>query len=228
MKDSTKLLISSSDDDDYTEAAPGWEQTFSWRLLHAAAFLIGGTTFIGGTAALFWPSTDASNFAAALLYTIGSCGFITVDLLEFFTFTTPAPLRANIAMSALGSAAYIVGSLGFLPSVASISSLVGVVGFIVGSALIAVSQAWKSARLSTSSDGTLSLATLRSNVSAVGVEANAGLGALCFLIGTAMYQTGPLAGPWYAAVLALWIVGSLYFTLGGTFLAYRHFVMGVT
>ena len=34
---------------------------------------------------------------------VGSLGFLYVDVLEFFTFTDDAWLRANIAMSAVGS-----------------------------------------------------------------------------------------------------------------------------
>ena len=41
------------------------------QVLHAFAFLLGGTTFVAGTAALFFPGFDTLS---ALLYTIGSCG----------------------------------------------------------------------------------------------------------------------------------------------------------
>jgi hypothetical protein len=57
-----------------------------------------------------------------------------------------------------------------------------------------------------------------------GIEFNAGVGATCFLIGTLMYDAGPLDAVW-TAVLALWTVGSIFFTFGGMFMAYRHFVM---
>jgi hypothetical protein len=39
---------------------------------------------------------------AGVLYTVGSCGFLFVDVLEYFTFDEDAWLRTNIAMSATG------------------------------------------------------------------------------------------------------------------------------
>lgn len=46
-------------------------QTPCRQVLHALAFIIGGTTFIAGTLALFFPGYETLS---ALLYTIGSCG----------------------------------------------------------------------------------------------------------------------------------------------------------
>lgn len=44
-----------------------------------------------------------------------------------------------------------------------------------------------------------------------------------------LYNSGPLEGPHsvLGAVLWTWVAGSCWFTAGGCFLAYRHFVMGV-
>ena len=207
-----------------------WHDTRAWRAVHAAAFALGGTTFIAGTACLYPPPTDALNDAAAALYTAGSLGFLVVDVLEFCTFTDAPLLRANIALSAAGSALYVLGSVGFFPIVATWSPSLGVAGFIGGSALIAVSQTWKTARLSCDAEsGRASGATLlRVAGSAAGVEASAGLGATCFLVGTAMYAVGPLAGTWLATILAIWVAGSVFFTVGAGFLAFRHFWLCVT
>ena len=43
--------------------------------------------------------------SAGWLYTLGSCGFLYVDVLEYFTFTEPELvwLRRNISLSAMGS-----------------------------------------------------------------------------------------------------------------------------
>lgn len=64
---------------------------------------------------------------------------------------------------------------------------------------------------------------------AAGVELSAGLGALCFLFGTLLYDNGPLDGPKsvLGTVLWAWVLGSCLFTAGGCFLAARHFLMGV-
>jgi hypothetical protein len=44
--------------------------TAAWRALHAASFLLGGTTFIAGTLALYSPAPSAALWSA-VLYTVG-------------------------------------------------------------------------------------------------------------------------------------------------------------
>ena len=62
----------------------------------------------------------------------------------------------------------------------------------------------------------------------VGVEGGAMIGGYCFLVGTVMFASGkPLEGAWFETILAIWLVGSIGFTIGSIFLWYRHFVMGV-
>lgn len=204
------------------------QDTAWWRAVHAAGFATGGLTFIAGTALYWLPPTDAIDALAAALYTLGSVGFLTVDVMEFFT---PAfrgcPLRANIAMSAVGSSFYVGGSVGYFPSLLAAAPAVGPWGFVVGSAAIAASQTWKVARLSQDPGGGYSLRhVLRSRDvgTAVGVEFGACVGAALFLVGTA----GQLAGWDAAPVLWTWLAGSVAFTAGAAFLAWRHFVMGVS
>jgi hypothetical protein len=159
------------------------------------------------------------------LYTLGSCGFLYVDVLEFFTFTDDFWLRCNITMSATGSTFYVIGSIGFLPMFFKESAACGEFGFIAGSAFIGVSQAWKVLRLSYGTCGS------KDTLTAIGVEAGAMIGAYCFLVGTLMFAHGPLEGPFYQLILTIWVWGSCAFTTGSLFLAYRvdnrHFVMGV-
>ena len=170
--------------------------------------------------------SNALAVLSSALYTVGSLGFLLVDVLEFFTFTEEAFLRLNISISAMGSTAYVLGSLGFAPSLAAASPQLGNLGFLVGSALIAASQAWKVARLCGAprpppphpqEDAPL----------AVGVEAGAGLGALFFLVGTALSMQGWVAGGQLTVVLVLWAVGSLSFSLGGACLWWRHYRLGL-
>lgn len=196
-----------------------------WRVLHFLAFATGGTTFIGGTAVLY----QNAAFMSAVLYIVGSCGFLLVDLMELVTFTdSPAPLRVNISMSAVGSTLYVIGSAGFLPDVFAQSPNLGAIGFIAGSAVIGLSQTWKVARLARDEQSkTCSLHNLfisRDVFTAAGVEASAGCGAYFFLVGTALYAA---AYP-FALVLALWDLGSIFFTAGSLFMAWRHFVMNIT
>ncbi|KAG1675664.1 hypothetical protein FOA52_002373 [Chlamydomonas sp. UWO 241] len=196
---------------------------------------MGGTTFIAGTVLLFFPNMDTLS---ALLYTIGSVGFALVDLQELCTFTQghPLPLRVNIACSLVGSLLYIVGSVGFFPKLGL--PAVGIWGFILGSAAIGCSQLWKTHRIGRGGGdggevpGCFRVGNLVSETgafTAAGVELSAGIGAWCFFVGTSLYQLGPLEGPAsvLATVLWIWVAGSLSFTAGGCFLAWRHFVMGI-
>jgi hypothetical protein len=123
----------------------------------------------------------------------------------------------------------VVGSVGFLPSIYNRTDRFGVLGFIIGSAFIGCSQAWKVLRIGRS-DRLSCLGTVFSSsdkFTAAGVEFSAGLGAWCFFVGTLMYDHGPLVGDYYNEILIIWEAGSVFFTLGGLFLAYRHGVMKV-
>ncbi len=127
-----------------------YEDEVWWQFIHAFSFLLGGTTFVAGTAMYFYPDYANGGYVAGWLYTIGSFGFLTVDVMEFFTYTDDKWLRANIAMSAIGSTLYVIGSIGFFPSIYDATNgSVGINGFISGSAFIGVSQAWKTIRIAT-------------------------------------------------------------------------------
>ncbi|KAI8473069.1 MAG: hypothetical protein J3K34DRAFT_412100 [Monoraphidium minutum] len=208
---------------------PAWHpESLLWQALHAFAFILGGTTFIAGTLALFYPGHD---FLSALLYTIGSCGFLFVDVQEWFTFSG-AVLRTNILLSVTGSALYVVGSVGFLPAVAAAAPRMGVWGFVLGSAFIGWSQLWKTHRIGGGeheSGFSFKALTTLDAATAAGVELSAGIGALHFLFGTLLFDAGPLDGPGsvLARVLWIWTAGSVWFTAGGLFLAARHFAMKV-
>jgi hypothetical protein len=217
--------------------------------LHVSGFGLGGLTFIIGTGLFFLDQTPAIATTAAILYIIGSCGFLTVDVMEFFT---PAyrwcPLRGNIALNAVGSALYVAGSVGFLPTIMNVNNALGVWGFILGSALIGMGEIWKIARLATPpSDEEMdgyspssshlkghtpvskpgpSLAHVFSSadvLSATGTEIGAFIGAWAFLIGTAMFDVSVTPLQWYDEVLGTWMLGSVGFTFGACCMAYRHF-----
>ena len=256
--DAKRLLATSSEylpvDGSSSPADPS--ASFAWRILHASAFLEGGLTFIAGTAVLYWPASPPLATLSAALYTVGSLGFLFVDVQEFFTFVSEPVLRANIALSATGSLLYVLGSLGFLPAVEAATPIVGTWGFLLGSALIFVSQSMKLLRIGgaagcgsdsgSSGNGSGSggggggrgcgcggfsvsaLCGTKESATAAVVEGGAGLGALLFLVGTAVFAA-PLGESAFggALVLALWLAGSLAFTAGGLSLAFRHFVMGV-
>lgn len=210
-------------------------QQFGWRALHVFFFFMGGITFIAGSTCYLYPTWDQSGLAAAILYIIGSVGFLGVDVLEWFTYASPTRLRVNISCSVVGSSWYVIGSAGFLPSVAAVYPNLGPWGFILGSFFIGSSQLWKVIRAACDGgdDGQLLTTFHPKNwiasldaVTQVGVELDAGLGGWFFFFSTLMYQYGNSADPQYFNLIArLWIAGSVFFSMGSLFLWYRHFKM---
>ena len=195
-------------------------QSTYWRAFHSMSFVTGGVSFIIGTALLFpSPSTYLLSLLSAIIYTIGSVGFLAVDIQEFFTFTDDNLLRLNISISATGSLAYVIGSLGYIPSIESDYPLLGIVGFIIGSLLIFCSQLWKLYRIGWPFKN-------KDTLTASLVEGGACLGGLFFLIGSVLVELIPNndATLW---VLVLWLIGSISFTIGGFSLSYRHFVLNL-
>lgn len=51
-----------------------------WKFLHVFNFALGGTTFIAGTSCLFFPEWELAGNVSAILYIIGSVGFLGVCL----------------------------------------------------------------------------------------------------------------------------------------------------
>ena len=212
-------------------------QSVSWNFAHFLMFITGGVTFICGSIFYYFPDSEDALYWGALLYVVGSCGFLGVDVLEFFTFSTaPFLLRCNIFLSMVGSAWYVVGSAGFLPAVGAVCAWVGPYGFIIGSAFIGTSQLWKSYRIACGGDERNSkipsCEVLRSQdgITQIGVELNAGIGAWFFFVSTWWYwrnANGSNDMTVYFMVVNLWVTGSLFFSLGALFLGYRHFVMRV-
>ena len=117
----------------------GKENTIWWRLLHSFGFMTGGITFIIGTGVLYCVPTDYIANLSAGFYTVGSLGFLLVDVMEFFTYTSSLLLRFNITLSAMGSALYVIGSVGFFADIFNENYGTGVWGFILGSAFIGLS-----------------------------------------------------------------------------------------
>ena len=206
------------------------EETFIWMLFHWGGFFLGGSTFIVGTALYFFPDLPNGGEWSAGLYTLGSVGFLTVDVMEFFTFTESFILRTNISCSMTGSLFYVIGSIGFFPEIYNLTDIVGIWGFILGSFFIGCSQLWKTYRIGKGRGESFQASNLIADIDSstqVGVELNAGIGGWCFFVGTIMYLHGPLEGQWYFDVLCIWTAGSAFFFLGSLFLGYRHWVMGV-
>ena len=224
-----------------------WDRDW-WRLLHYGGFCVGGITFLIGTV-LYYPAIHDTaqgndsgvvtlSVITAWLYTIGSAGFLFVDVQEFITFTDDVILRINISCSMIGSFFYLVGSAGFLPIFYNWCPLIGIIGFLAGSLFIGCSQTWKLVRILRIPDevGVAPAIASLQRLNAACVEGGAMVGGFSFLIGTSFFWKGPVEGDTeclvtcnnYELVLALWVLGSLAFTFGGLSLAYRHIALKIT
>ena len=222
MSDVHLPLVGGLDSGDSPAPAPLLQDSPAWRVVHALCFLLGGTTFCAGTAVLYPAPTPLLATLSAALYTLGSLGFLAVDVLEFFTFTSPCLLRSNIALSALGSACYVAGSIGYFPALLAASPALGVWGFLAGSALIGLSQLFKLRRIASNAGEQ----QVRGDAAtACGVEGGAAAGAWLFFAGTLLGMLSPSA---QLAVLGLWMGGSVAFTVGGVSLAGRHCGLGLS
>jgi hypothetical protein len=212
-----------------------------WITAHFLGFFIGGMTFLAGTSTYFYPDGEFLGISSAVwggwLYLTGSCNFLGVDMLEFLTFTEDPALRLNILLSASGSFAYVVGSVGFLPEVTAYNPLIGIYGIIAGSFLIGVSQFVKICRIG-GGMGARKTGFRCSNLCAdvdsfteTCMEFSGGCGAWCFYVGTIMYDVefDELSddAQLLNQILYIWLLGSACFTLGAFFLGFRHFVMKV-
>jgi hypothetical protein len=213
-------------------------QSPHWNFFHFIFFFLGGSCFIVGTVTYYNPTSESAALWGAMLYTIGSAGFFAVDALELITFTrAPRHVRINISLSMVGSAFYIIGSMGFFPYVISRNTQVGPWGFIIGSLLIGSSQLWKTYRIGAGGDELAQRCTCdglfnsRDSFTQMGVELSAGFGAWFFFFSTIVYlkciKDNFADMDLYYAIVDCWLVGSCFFTMGAFFLGYRHFVMRV-
>ena len=129
----------------------------------------------------------------------------------------PAWVRAengiNFAQSALGSLLYLIGSVLFIPELDAI--VLGTYIFIVGSAVIFTSQAWKLYRYESYSD----------DVPAVNVDAWAGIGGVAYCVGSVKFLPAYDLNDAATNTAAAWFtLGGLSFFLSGLFIYYRYFV----
>uniref|UniRef100_A0A6T8JY80 YrhK domain-containing protein n=1 Tax=Hemiselmis andersenii TaxID=464988 RepID=A0A6T8JY80_HEMAN len=207
----------------YDAAKP--EFSPAWKVWHSIFFIVGGWSFVFGTWMLLgYPEWDGRLYYSALWYTIGSAGFLCLDTQEAVTYAQESKwVRMNIMCNWWGSVLYLVGSVGFFPSVYAWSDQIGIQGFIQGSFVIGLSELWKMHRIGTVGGG-FSVERLWGSwdkKTATLVEMGPCIGAWCFFIGTFMYWHWP-RGDNYLHVLYFWLVGSFAFSMGGVVCTWRH------
>ena len=205
------------------------KNTFWWRFVHWSGFFTGALTFVVGVTMCFHKNPQQMQYSATL-WTVGGLGFLLVDVMEFFTFTSDFLVRLNITCSIIGDTLYVIGSLGFFPQIYDISDVFGIWGFILGSIFIGCSQLWKTFRIGCGQNGTFRFSNLfagTDTVNQVATELNLSIGAWCVFVGSIMYRIGPVKGPFHTEILIIWEAGSLFFLAGAFSLGYRYWIMGV-
>ncbi|KAJ1618808.1 hypothetical protein T492DRAFT_1090174, partial [Pavlovales sp. CCMP2436] len=174
----------------------------AWQAVRSGCFMLGGVTFLFGTTCYYYPSWAEGAAVSAWLYTVGSFSFLGVDALELITYVRTHLqerwLHRNIALSCLGSLLYVIGSYGFVPWLAAAQPLVGILGFVLGSAAIGTSQLWKTVRIARDYSRAVRVdyyvlepsQSWAASANAIGVELSAGLGGWSFFFGTLVYAGG--------------------------------------
>lgn len=169
---------------------------------------------------------------AGWLFTVGSFFFLVADLMEWNHYR-PACLSSrlcggtwnlgfNFLLSATGSLFYLLGSIYFIPSVANL--FYGELYFIIGSAIIALSQAWKCYRTCTTPPTRPACANIKEDLLGFIVDLFAGLGGLFYLIGTAIYCKSPAPEDrYYVLAIVWWILGGAAFFISAMAMQKRYF-----
>ena len=129
----------------------------------------------------------------------------------------------NYGFSAFGSFLYLIGSILEIPALNTSTS--GTIALILGSLTIVISQTWKIYRAGCKNDLNakdieFQYINLFSHKVALCVDVNAGLGGFAYFVGCILY----LPSIADSAQGVIWfILGGLFFTISGLFLAYRYF-----
>ena len=138
-----------------------------------------------------------------------------------------AKVGINFFMSVCGSAFYLAGSILFIPTFKKELNF-GEWFFIIGSAFIYISQAWKIYRSvyvnnHDRHDRRFHFSNLFNDIPALGVDSCAGIGGVFYFVGTILFL------PYFdksdsnaVHVASLFVCGGTSFTLSGIFLQYRH------
>lgn len=195
-----------------------------WRVWHGVNYQIGGVTFLFGSIALLPALTGKIDgaFISALLYTIGSAGFLLADITEWLHFTKPCfpHYSANYLFSALGSAIYLIGSICYFPSLDAAKS--GALYFIIGSSVIVLAQTWKIVRTLFMNEKPY-WRNYFEDPSGFYVDLYAGLGALMYLIGTVVMNKSASDTDYLLVGVLIYCLGGLFFTLSGLYMQKRYY-----
>lgn len=197
-----------------------------WRMWHGFNYFVGGCTFLLGSLALFpfiGEYIDAGE-VSAWLYIIGSFTFLLADITEWLHFTKNncpyLEYSINFFASVTGSLLYLVGSIYFIP-ILDLAWL-GSILFIIGSAVIVLSQGWKLYRsLSPREKSVKEL--IEEDESGFYVDVFAGLGGAMYFIGTFVLDWSIFNPNYIIPAATLFSFGGLFFFASALFMQKRYF-----
>jgi hypothetical protein len=146
------------------------------------------------------------------------------DITEWLHYTASRcpflQLSINFFVSATGSLLYLVGSACFIPvlDLAWLGSLL----FIIGSAVIIIAQTWKLWR-GLRQPGKTATEMIEEDESGFYVDLFAGLGALCYFLGTFLFDESANNPRYLIPAVTIYSFGGLFFLGSGLFMQKRYF-----
>ena len=227
--------------------------SLTWRLFNWSVYIIGGLTFTVGSYQYFPSVSDFGSGAwlftiGSLGFTIIDYNewwknnrvgcFYYEDYEDSFERTSTsnfvsadslhgkfqrAEVGLNSFLSLTGSTLYLIGSVLFFPYFNSL--LAGTYFFIIGSAVIFTAQTWKICRCMYShKDKSYHAVNLSVDTPGAIVDVAAGLGGLCYLVGSVIFLPEYDVSDTETFQAAAWFqVGGLMYLLSGIALGYRYF-----
>lgn len=174
---------------------------------------------------------DSGNLGG-WLFTVGSLAFLVADMIEWNHYRPVCCHSAiesleykvgfNFMLSMLGSLMYLLGSIFFIPATNNLE--LGEGFFTVGSAVIALSQAWKCYRTCVTPPDRPKLDNIREDTAGFLVDLFAGLGGLFYMIGTIVFGTAnTMDDPTYLPAIELFTLGGLGFMSSAIAMQSRYF-----
>lgn len=121
----------------------------------------------------------------------------------------------------LGSLMYLLGSIFWIPATNNL--LLGEIFFIVGSAVIAFSQACKCYRTCVTPPTWSAMDNIKEDLSGFLVDLFAGLGGLFYLIGTIIFSTTATMDQNYIIAIVFFTLGGLGFMISAISMQIRYF-----
>lgn len=135
----------------------------------------------------------------------------------------------NYFLSVVGALAYLLGSIFFVPMLGT--TLEATYLFIVGSAIVCISQIWKIWRLGCCSDENptnCSFSLFNISVSSLLIKASTGVGGLCYLIGSVYFLPNYDVSDNITYIAALWFtVGSAFYVISAVCLLHSYYVIAI-